>query len=101
MVNLRGNSRAIRTAIPHQNCISFMGRRRYGFPTIHSRGRYCFPTSHSRGRYCFPTSHSRGRGRPRPRSVWHKPYDYAMYGDDASRVVIGFAELSIRFIMSS
>ncbi len=90
MVNLRGNSRAIRTAIPHQNCISFMGRRRYGFPTIHSRGRYC-----------FPTSHSRGRGRPRPRSVWHKPYDYAMYGDDASRVVIGFAELSIRFIMSS
>ena len=73
MVNLRGNSRAIRTALPHQNCISFMGRRRYG----------------------FPTSHSRGRGRPRPRSVWHKPYDYAMYGDDASRVVIGFAELSI------
>ena len=30
---------------------------------------------------------NRGRGRPRPRSVWYKPYDYAVLGDDAARVV--------------
>ena len=49
------------------------------------------------------TKFHRGRGHPagcspRPRSVWHKLYNDATHlGDDAARVVIGFAEPYIIF----